>query len=112
MSVVSSSQILARTLWSGKLTSAFHRRGRRNPDYFGVFLTSNVIQCYSGIHCFLFLMPQSSVSLISVAEAAKRLNKGLRWMYRHLDDFETSYPNIEKILVHWNETDGEPVKKK
>jgi len=47
--------------------------------------------------------------LIGVAEAAAKLRKGTRWLYRHLDEYETTYENVPTLRIVCD-SKGHPVK--
>lgn len=50
--------------------------------------------------------------LYGVAEAAKKMRKNVRWLYRHLHEFETEKETIEVTRVVFDDTTGKAVKRK
>lgn len=49
--------------------------------------------------------------LVGVAEAARRMRKKVRWLYRHLDEYETAEEQITVTRIVFNDITGNPVKK-
>ncbi len=53
---------------------------------------------------------QAMTNLIGVTEAAERLRKSVRWLYRHIEEYKTEYEDIPTLRVVCDER-GHPVKK-
>lgn len=49
--------------------------------------------------------------LLGVAQAARKMRKKVRWLYRHLDEYQTVKETIEVVRVVFDDTTGKPVKR-
>lgn len=49
---------------------------------------------------------------LGIAESARKMRKKTRWLYRHLDEFETVEEPIYVKRIVFDDTTGKPVKKK
>lgn len=47
-----------------------------------------------------------------IAEAARKMRKNVRTLYRHLDEYKTIKEEIEVVRIVWNEKLDRPVKSK
>ena len=51
------------------------------------------------------------MSLIGVAEAARRMRKKVRWLYRHLNDYETKAVRLPVVRIRWDDRKNTAVKR-
>ena len=49
--------------------------------------------------------------LLGIAEAARKMRKNKRWVYRHLNEFKTAKETIEVMRIVFDDTTGKAVKK-
>ncbi len=49
--------------------------------------------------------------LLGIAAAARQMRKNARWLYRHLNEYETTVEEIEVKRVVFNDITGKAVKK-
>ena len=49
---------------------------------------------------------------LGIAASARKMKKKVRWLYRHIDEFETVEEPIQVKRIVFDDTTGKPVKKK
>lgn len=49
--------------------------------------------------------------LLGVTEAAARMRKKVRWLYRHLDEYETVYEDVPTVRIVFDDKTKKAVKK-
>ena len=59
---------------------------------------------------YLFAANLHAMSLIGVKEAAVRMRKNVRWLYRHLGNYETKMEDIPTIRIVWDDKNNKAVK--
>ena len=50
--------------------------------------------------------------LLGIAASARKMRKKIRWLYRHISEYETETELVPVIRIVWDDTTGKPVKKK
>ena len=49
--------------------------------------------------------------LYGIADAARKMRKNVRTLYRHLHEYETTYEDVPTLRIVFDDTTGKPVKK-